>query len=427
MRSLAQPDLATRILARCGEIAACTERPGEITRPFLSSPMHRVHALLTGWMQAAGMKVSVDAIGNLRGLYAGASGAAPRVLLGSHLDTVPDAGAYDGILGVLLALAIIEELRGEQLPFAIELIGFSEEEGIRFGRPFLGSLAFTGGLCAEHSQLTDAAGITLATAVREFGLDPSAIGLACFAPETVAFFEFHIEQGPVLESANQSLGVVTSIAGQSRLRFIFRGSANHAGTTPMHLRRDALAAAAEWITRVESLAQQREDLVATVGSLIPRPGASNVIPGEVVATLDLRHPSDEIRRGALEEIENAARIAAGRRKVDVGSEPVLEQAAVPLHQALIGILDEAVRATGTAPRHMVSGAGHDAMILAPHLPAGMIFLRTPGGLSHHPDEAVLAEDIEAAAAAGLALLHSRSLLDFVESHPFATSARKSSP
>jgi len=395
---------ASRVIDRCRQIAACTEVAGEITRTFLSPPMHKVHALLREWMEPAGMQVRVDAVGNLSGVYAGLTPEAPRLLIGSHLDTVPNAGAFDGILGVVMGVSIVEELAGQCLPFAIEVIGFSEEEGVRFSRPFLGSLALVGKLDGEILALTDANGITVTETIDHFGLgklDDRGLERAKAAENTFAYLEFHIEQGPVLESENLSLGIVSALVGQNRLGLHFTGTANHAGTTPMHLRHDAMSAAAEWIVAVEKIALLHAGLVATIGSVQTKPGAGNVIAGEVNATLDLRHADDATRAIALHEILSAAQQAADARGVTVRWEQRMDQPAVPLDAELIDLLDEAVRGAGFEPRRMVSGAGHDAMIVADSIKSCMLFLRTPGGVSHHPSETVLPEDIEAALAAGL--------------------------
>ena len=392
---------AARVLARCRTLAACTEVPGETTRTFLSEPMHAVHRLTREWMHAAGMVVRVDAIGNLRGLAG--TPTAPRLVIASHLDTVPQAGAFDGILGVLLGIALAEQ--SPALPFAVEVIGFSEEEGVRFRKPFLGSMAASGTLHPATLALTDPAGTTVSEAIRHFGLDPAHLADARFAPTTFAYLEFHIEQGPVLESLGRPLGVVTSLVGQSRLEFVFAGQANHAGTTPMHLRHDALTAAAEWIVAVEAHARACPDLVATVGSIAAHPGAGNVVPGRVTATLDLRHAADSAREAALAHLIGQADTAGKSRGVHVAHTVTLHQPAVPLDPALRAHLEAAARDVGHHAHPMTSGAGHDAMIVAPHYPAAMLFLRSPGGLSHHPDEAVLPEDVVAALATGLAFLH----------------------
>jgi allantoate deiminase len=395
---------AARVVARCREIARCTEIAGETTRRFLTAPMHQVHTLLRGWMEAAGMSVRVDAIGNMRGVRAGLRPDAPRLLIGSHLDTVPNAGAFDGILGVVLGIALIDELRGEPLPFAIEVIGFSEEEGVRFSKPFLGSLALIGGLDAAALNRTDCDGITIAEAITAFGLDPSALDDAALDRQSFAYIELHIEQGPVLESEDRALGVVAAIAGQSRLRFVFSGQSNHAGTTPMALRHDALAAAAHWMVEVEQYARSHAGLVATVGQIDVQPGAGNVIPGTAIVSLDLRHAVDETRHTAVAALLQHAEFAAALRGVHVVATRLMDQPAIAMNARLVGLLQRAAAEAGFAAGTMVSGAGHDAMILAPHCPSAMLFLRSPGGLSHHPDESVLVGDVEAALATSLAFL-----------------------
>jgi allantoate deiminase len=397
-------DRAVRIITRCRQIAACTEVPGEITRLFLTPPMHNVHALLRNWMQAAGMTVRVDAIGNLRGFWPGLTPESPRLLIASHLDTVPNAGAFDGILGVVLGVAIVEELRGQHLPFAIEVIGFSEEEGVRFSKPFLGSLALVGEIDAKTLSRTDRRGISVAEAIQAYGLDPDQLPAAALANETFAYLEFHIEQGPVLESEDISLGIVEALVGQTRLELIFNGQANHAGTTPMHLRHDAMAAAAEWIVAVEDYANSHNGLVTTVGKVEAAPGAGNVIAGKVTASLDVRHADDSVREASVIAILKLAETAATRRGVHVTSIKQLEQPAVPLDPHLTTLLKTAAAQAGFPARRMTSGAGHDAMILAPRIPSAMLFLRSPGGLSHHPDETVLPQDVEAALATAIEFL-----------------------
>jgi allantoate deiminase len=397
-------DRAARIIARCRKIAACTEVSGEITRLFLSPPMHEVHTLLRGWMEAGGMTVRVDAIGNLRGLWPGPTPGSPRLLIGSHLDTVPNAGAFDGILGVVLGVAIVEELRGQHLPFAIELIGFSEEEGVRFSKPFLGSLALVGRLDADTLARTDRSGISVQQAIEAYGLDPAQLPAAVLANETFAYLELHIEQGPVLESEDTPLGIVEALVGQTRMELIFTGQANHAGTTPMHLRHDAMAAAAEWIVAVEDYASTHSGLVATVGKVEAAPGAGNVIAGKVTASLDVRHANDSTREASVIAILGLAETAATKRGVHVTSSKQLEQPAVPLDPHLATLLNKAATKAGFPARRMTSGAGHDAMILAPVVPSAMLFLRSPGGLSHHPDETVLPQDVEAALATAMEFL-----------------------
>lgn len=366
--------------------------------------MRACHAEVGGWLKAAGAEVRVDAAGNLRGFYAAGKPAAPRLILGSHLDTVPNAGAYDGVLGVVLAAALVEALEGKKLPFGIEVVGFSEEEGVRFGVPFVGSRALVGRLDEELLNRRDAKGISLRKAIVDFGLNPAKIPGAALQNDALAYMEFHIEQGPVLEAAGRPLGVVEAIAGQTRMEFTFVGRTNHAGTTPMHLRRDAIAAAAEWILAVEREARSDPHLVATVGQVEAKPGAVNVIAGEARLTLDVRHKSDEKRASVTLALQRQAEEIAKRRALSVQHSLLLNQKAVAMDAFLIDQIDQAIRKSGCEPRRLVSGAGHDAMILAEKVPAAMIFLRTPGGISHDPAESVEIEDVAKALECGMNLL-----------------------
>jgi allantoate deiminase len=326
-------------------------------------------------------------------------------MLFSHIDTVPNAGAFDGPLGVLLGLAAIEEIKATPLPFHIELIAFSEEEGVRFSFPFLSSLAVVGQLTEEHLAKTDRDGVSIAEAIRNFGLDPTRIPETCPLPaKAFAAVEVHIEQGPVLEKDEASVAVVETIVGQSRFQLTFDGQANHAGTTPMSLRHDALVAAAQWIVEVERYAAGYKQLVATVGRIEAYPGAMNIVPGKVVVTLDVRHPRDESRHAAVAHLLTKAESAGALRGVKVTAKLQSEQKAVPLDHNLTTKLHQAAERAGFDAQAMFSGAGHDAMILAPHVPTTMLFLRSPGGLSHHPDETVREEDVEAALATILNLL-----------------------
>ena len=363
---------AREVIRRCRRLAECTEEAGHITRTFLSPPMREVHALVRGWMEEAGLQVATDSAGNIRGQR----GEGPRLMIGSHLDTVPHAGAFDGVLGVMLGIALA--------PHApVEVIGFSEEEGVRFGIPFIGSRAVIGDPVTAQPVLE---------AIRAYGLDPSAPADADIA----AYLEFHIEQGPVLESLNLPLGVVETIVGQSRFEVRFTGRANHAGTTPMYLRHDALAGAAEWIGVVE-----REG--GTVGFIAAEPGATNVIPGAARASLDIRRARDDERHRATDCILGAAREIASQRGLAVEWEQKLDQPAAALQYEA---LERAVKAAEFPVHRMASGAGHDAMVVARKVPAAMLFLRSPDGISHHPDETVLAEDVAAALEVGAEYLKS---------------------
>jgi allantoate deiminase len=397
-------EMARRVVERCKALATFTETPGSATRTFLSEPMRDCHREITRWLEQAGAEVEIDAAGNLRALYPAAESGAPRLLIGSHLDTVPNAGAYDGMLGVVLAVALLEALDGERLPFGIEVLGFSEEEGVRFSTPFIGSRALVGTLDEELLTRKDAHGVSVREAIEKFGLNPNAIPLAALTGDVLGYLEFHIEQGPVLEQMGRPLGVVEAIVAQSRLEFAFVGSANHAGTTPMDLRRDAIAGAAEWITEVEKGAQRIPGLTATVGKIEAIPGAVNVIAGEVRLTLDVRHKSDDVRAITVRALIFKAEEIAKRRGLTVRQSSQSLQQAVKMDPFLIGQIEEAIRKTGCEPYRMVSGAGHDAMIMADKVPAAMIFLRTPGGISHNPDETVEPEDVAKALESGLHLL-----------------------
>lgn len=366
--------------------------------------MRAVHSQLTETMQHLGMTVRVDAAGNLRGIYGGTRTDAPRWLIGSHLDTVRHAGAFDGVLGVVLGIAMVSRLGGRRLPVAIEVIGFSEEEGVRFGVPFIGSRALAGTVDAALLDRIDGRGMTVRDAISAYGLDPDGLPESAAGRDALGYFEMHIEQGPVLDDMNAPLGIVSAIVGQSRLAVTFTGAANHAGTTPMAGRRDALAGTAEWITRVEHAATMVVGLVATVGSITVSPGAANVIPGACVATLDVRHADDRIRESAVATFVDAAREIAKRRSLDIDVDLRLNQLAVPMDAQLTSRLESAVAAAGYPVHVLPSGAGHDAMVLAPRMPVAMLFLRTPGGVSHHPDEAVREEDVEAALRVGTGFL-----------------------
>ena len=396
---------ARKIIDRCRELATISDIEGETTRLFLSPATREAHALLTRWMEEAGLETRIDDIGNVRGRRAATKPDAPTLLLFSHVDTVRNAGAFDGPLGVIVAIEAIAALGAQPLPFNVEIIAFSEEEGVRFGFPFLSSLAATGELTHAQLDLVDANGIAVADALRNFGLNPEKLAQTASLPHgTFAALEVHIEQGPVLDAANEPLAVVEGIVGQSRLRFTFEGHANHAGTTPMKLRKDALAAAAQWISEVEGYAAANAPLVATVGHVEVLPGAVNVVPGRVIAMLDVRHPEDDSRLAAAAHLQEFAKKAASERGVSALSELVSEQATVQMDGELTSTLQLAAQRQGHNARAMYSGAGHDAMILARHVPTTMLFLRSPGGISHHPAESVREEDVSAALNVVLAFI-----------------------
>jgi allantoate deiminase len=398
-------EAAAALMHRCEVLARCTEKPGQILRTFLSRAMDEAHGAMRPWMEAAGISVSVDRAGNLHGLYpADAAEYTARLIIGSHLDTVPHAGAYDGVLGVLMGLALIEASANWRYPFEIEMLGFSDEEGTRFGVPFLGSRAVVGELAGGLLQCVDGNGVSLARALSDFATQRPETEDAAFSHNAAGYLEFHIEQGPVLESRNLAVGIVEGLVGQSRCNVAFYGRAGHAGTNPMKLRRDALAGAADWITGVEAIAGRCEGAVATVGQLTTEPGGVNVIPGTVKCSLDVRHAEDTVRAAVVRAIFDEARAVAGRRELRVEAEQYHEHPAVRLDSELVGLAERSAERSGYPTIRMTSGAGHDAMIIAPHVPSVMVLLRNPGGISHHPDESVAEEDVAAAIHAGLCFL-----------------------
>ena len=402
--AVTSPDFAAitaDLMTRIDQLCLLTEVPGTVQRTFLSTTAARMHAALSAWALELGLDAWVDAAGNWHAALPGPTPDAPTFIIGSHLDTVPDGGKYDGLLGVALGLALAGTLKrgGATLPYRLEVLGFSEEEGVRFGVPFIGSLSALGE-AGSMLGLRDPAGVSVEEAMRDFGLDPARLPDAALAGPHLGFLEFHIEQGPVLEAAGQPLGVVTALVGHHRLKITLTGRANHAGTTPMGLRQDALTAAAEWMLAAETLARATPGLVATVGQLQVFPGASNVIPGRAELTLDLRHQDDNLRAARLTELEAALHEIGDRRGVQTQAEVLTMIPAVPLDASLLAGLHRAAAETGLSAPELVSGAGHDAMIMSRAMPAAMLFLRTPGGLSHHPDEAVAPGDVQAALEVG---------------------------
>lgn len=384
---------AAAVLQRCDALALFSEEDGRLTRRFATPALAQAGAVVRDWMECAGMTVRRDAIGNVIGRLGGDD--RKTLLVGSHLDTVRDAGRYDGALGVLIGIACIELLRdrGTILPYAIEVVGFADEEGARYGTSYLGSRTFAGGFEDRWLERRDDVGVTMREA-----LGASVDGIAdCRrdAADLIGYYEAHIEQGPVLESHDLPLGVVTAIAGQTGATVTFSGLAGHAGTVPMSLRRDALTAAAEWILDVEALARATAGLVATVGGMSLDPGVSNVIPGRVELTLDLRHAEDAVRARAGAVLRRHADAIAGSRGVTVEWNS-RETPAVTLSAELSEPLAAAIAASGRQVLSLPSGAGHDASILSTITPAAMLFVRCAGGVSHNPAESVTVDDVAAA-------------------------------
>jgi allantoate deiminase len=390
------PSEADRILARLDALAELTDEPGRLTRLAFSPALKAANARVLGWMREAGMTAEVDAAGNLVGRYEGEAPGAPALMLGSHLDTVRDAGRFDGMLGVVTAIAVVERLArsGRRLPFAVEIVGFADEEGVRFGSTVLGSPAMAGLLPPDWTERRDFDGVSAGEALAAFGFDPAAIAAASRAADPpFAYLELHIEQGPVLESLGTALGCVTAIAGATRLAVAVTGLAGHAGTVPMSQRRDALAAAAECVLAVERLCTV-PDIVGTVGHLRVHPDATNVIPGGADFSIDIRSQDDGLHRSTVDAVLAECRRIAARRNVELSSVVTSETAATPCSPRLIRAISGALEAQGGPVPMLASGAGHDGIAMSAITEIGMIFLRCAGGISHHPAENVTAADIE---------------------------------
>lgn len=388
---------AERVMARADALAAISETPDALTRVYLSTQHLQANQLVGEWMRQAGMTVWQDSVGNICGRYEGAQEGAQAVLLGSHLDTVRNAGRYDGMLGVLTAIEVVDGLhqQGLHLAQAIEIVGFGDEEGTRFGITLLGSRGLTGTWPQGWLETCDARGISVAQAMVQAGLDPARVALAArHQDDFSACLELHIEQGPCLEQEGLALGVVEAINGARRLSCRFTGEAGHAGTVPMNHRKDALAAAAEWMVLIENATRQRGgNLVATVGELRCLPGAVNVIPGEVALSLDIRGPQDAPLDALLTELLAQAQTIAARRGLSFGAEEFYRIAATPCDARLRHLLGDAVTSVQGRSLSLPSGAGHDTIALAERWPVGMLFVRCRGGVSHHPAESVMAEDV----------------------------------
>lgn len=392
---------ARSVMEQCDTLGSYSEEPDCLTRPFASRAMRQANEAVATWMQAAGMTIQQDAIGNLIGRYEARSPGAKTLLLGSHLDSVRDAGKYDGPLGVMIALACVERLqqRKERLPFAIEVLGFADEEGLRYHTAYLGSRAMTGTLDPGALQLTDAEGIPMADAIRAVGgtPDPQALQTSRWQRnDLLGYCEVHIEQGPVLEARGLPVGVVSVIAGQSRIIVHFTGEAGHAGTVPMSLRHDALCAAAEFALTVETLGRSTAGLVATVGQVSVHPGASNVIPGQVKLSLDVRHQDDTVRKRACRQLEARAREIGQGRGVSSNWQLLHEHPALPCAPELMRLWGQAIEELGYPLLPLPSGAGHDAVVLSELTAIGMLFVRCRRGISHNPAESVLLEDVAVA-------------------------------
>jgi len=393
--------LGEEIAGRITELGAISESKAHLTRLFLTSEHRAAADLILGWMRDAGMRAHIDAIGNVCGRYEGERPGLPCLMLGSHYDTVRDAGEWDGPLGLITAISCVANLNrnGRRMPFAIEVVGFADEEGVRFASTLLGSRAVAGTFDESVLSARDQAGIALRDALKDFGLDPGHIGVAARRRrELLAYLELHIEQGPVLEEQQLPIGVVTAIAGATRLSVRLAGMAGHAGTVPMALRRDALTGAAECIGAIEEFCRTDDGgLVGTVGYIHAAPGATNVIPGQVSFTMDIRAPTDQRRKRAVTDMVRRIEAIAKRRKLELQLNVTHENRTVPCAPWLKEQIAEAIAAEGFRVFELPSGAGHDGMAMIDVADVGMIFVRCRGGVSHHPDEHVELADADAGA------------------------------
>ena len=400
MTKLSPNSLGARAWTRLEALRQFTDEPGKITRLYLS-PSHRqaVDATAAMMREAGCDHVHVDALGSVIGRYEGKTAGLPALLIGSHIDTVVDGGAYDGALGVIAGIGVVEALRdaGERLDFAVEVLAFGDEENVRFTSNLTSSRALAGTLDAAGLEAKDENGISIHRALLDFAGDPSEWASLKRDPASVlGYVEMHIEQGPVLEAENLSVGIVTAINGASRWTLSVSGEAGHAGTVPMKLRHDALTAAAEMALAIERLGAQDANTVATVGRFNIEPGAVNVIPSKTRFTLDARSPDDAVRARMVEEIAATCKAIANRRGVQLTIDRFFDSKATPMASTLIAGLSDAVSRHQIAPRLLPSGAGHDAMAMAELCPAGMLFVRCKGGISHSPLEAMTAEDCDVA-------------------------------
>lgn len=400
---------AQRVMQRSDHLASLSSTLPTLTRVYLSKEHAAANSIVGQWMHEAGMRVWQDAVGNICGRYEGLTDNSPAILLGSHLDTVVNAGKYDGMLGVLTALETVQYLHNnkKRLPIAIEIVGFADEEGTRFGVTLLGSKALTGEWQAEWLDVKDSEGISLLQALKKFGLNPNNIHTAKRHQKSIlAYLEIHIEQGPCLEAQNIPLGVVTAINGARRLKCSFTGEAGHAGTVPMNHRKDALNGAAEWILAIESLTQaNREQIVATVGYIENKPNAVNVISGHIELSLDIRGDNDLAIDQHLGELLEKAESIAKKRSLSFKHQEYYRIAATSCD---LQLQERWIKAINTVQKEpclsLPSGAGHDAIAIAKKWPVSMMFVRCEKGISHNPAEAIFEADVALAVEASIQMV-----------------------
>jgi allantoate deiminase len=388
---------AQRLVDRAGELAAITSRPGGCTRLAFSDELAAALDLLRGWLEPVGLRCELDAAGNFSAVLPGTDPRSPRLVLGSHLDTVLDGGRWDGALGVLVAADCVELLAEASRPCDVEILVFADEEGVRFGTGCFGSRALAGRVSVSELERVDANGVTLQEALDRHTRAQGGLESARRDPQTLgAYLEVHIEQGPTLEQFDQPIGLVSAIAGNTRAELRFEGMSGHAGTVPMGERHDALAAAAAWAVEVERRASAEPGLVGTVGALSASPGQVNVIAGSATATLDVRGPDDDQRRRLVEQLGRDAEHQAALRGARVAWTETLDQPAAPMDPELLDEARGALARSGREPPVLVSGAGHDAAAMASLCASLLLFVRCRAGLSHHPDEHVAPEDVRSA-------------------------------
>ncbi len=396
----AQTDAGLRILQRCDQLATISAPSSGVTRLYLTAEHRKAAELLQNWMIEAGMSARIDEVGNVIGKYASQSGNGPYLMLGSHFDSVIDAGKYDGPLGVITAIDCVARLKevNKRLPIGLEVVAFGDEEGTRFATALAGSSAITGSFGDAHFNAKDSHGISVEEALKHFGLDPSKVPHAAHSStDVIGYVEVHIEQGPVLEAESKPVGVVTGIFGQTRAKVTFKGAPNHAGTVPMRLRHDPLLAACEFCLVVERVAKSHSDTVATVGQFLALPGAMNIIPGAVELSIDVRSALDGVRTSCFDEIVASGQSIARKRGVEFDAKKLIDLNACPCSPVLVEKISSAIQSLGERPLLMPSGAGHDGMAMSKLTDIGMIFVRCDRGISHSPEESVKIEDVSVAA------------------------------
>jgi allantoate deiminase len=397
---------AKKVMWQCDQMAEFTAMQGGLLRAYLTPEHTQAHQQLGVWMQRAGLESWQDSVGNQWGRKISENPTLPTLIIGSHSDTVSNAGKYDGNLGVLIGLEALNVLADVDLPFHVDVVAFADEEGTRFNTTLIGSSSVAGCFQANWLKVKDAQGVTMAEAMKQFGLQANIAGDdARTKKDTLAYLEVHIEQGPVLEERDLAVGVVTGIAGAKRYQFTLKGMAGHAGTVPIDMRQDALCGASEMILAIERYAT-KYDVVATVGRCDVRPSAVNVIPGEVKFTLDIRSLTQDILELSIVDLFAQMQNIAQRRNLQIKSKQLYQAQAVPCAENLQALWGEVVeKHTGETAFYLASGAGHDAMVMTNITDVGMLFVRCEKGISHHPREQVLQQDVAVALNCLIDMIH----------------------